>query len=191
MGFNYFKTVENKYRTQLSRKKPLVVRLDGKNITKSRHYDLMHENGFLATTEMIANALLKIFPKCKIYIALDEINFIFTDPNVFFNRYEDTDAMYCANIFLQDFVKVFWNYYPEIKFGISVFNIDEDKIDSYIRYRKKCCYNAAIFYYAKRNLIKKNYVGKKLQEVVNFLQTENLYSDLEKNKTFLYGKLIQ
>lgn len=191
MRFNYFKTIENKYRNQLSKNKPLVIRIDGKNITKSWKYDLFHENGFLNITEMIARNMIKYFNKCKIYVALDEINFIFEDPNVFFDRYEDTDALYCSNIFLQDFVKIFWNYYPEVKFGISIFNIENDKINSYLKYRKSCCYNAAVYYYCKRNLPKDVYVNKKLSDIVKYLKENNLYQQLEDNKLFLNGKVIK
>lgn len=191
MKFNYFKNIENKYRTQLSRKKPLIIRLDGHNVTKNPDMKFMGDNTFTKSLAKAGEDIIKVFNDCKVYVALDEISFIFTNPSEFFERYDDCNTTDCSNLFLLDFVKLFWNYYYGTNFGVSIFNINSDKIESYIKYRQKSAYNTAIFYYAKRYIPKKYYVGKSLNDVVQYLKENDLLKNIEKDDVFLNGKLIQ
>ena len=41
---NYFGNLENKYDLKMNKKKPIVIFVDGKDITKSSKYNLMAEN---------------------------------------------------------------------------------------------------------------------------------------------------
>lgn len=49
MWHSYFYQIQSKYNMRVSIKNPLVIRLDGKNVTKNRNYDLLnnYEGSFL------------------------------------------------------------------------------------------------------------------------------------------------
>ena len=188
--YDYFKKIEHRYKNNLSTHKAIVIRLDGKDITKNTTINLQdHQNLF---TRSVVNAIVILQKKiqCKIYIALDEINFIFEDPNVLLNYYNKTGLQDCLALFIQDFTEILWEKYSGLKFSASMFCIYKDKIDLYIKYRQSLCFNTAIFYYAKRNLNKENYKNKKLSEVLEFLEENGHMNNLKDNKFFLYGKVI-
>ena len=42
MWHSYFYQIQSKYNMRVSIKNPLVIRLDGKNVTKDRNYDLLN-----------------------------------------------------------------------------------------------------------------------------------------------------
>lgn len=42
MWQSYFFQIQNKYNMRVSLKNPLVIRLDGKNVTKNKSYDLLN-----------------------------------------------------------------------------------------------------------------------------------------------------
>ena len=189
MYYNYFKNIENKYKKQLSKQKPVVIRLDGRNVTKSGKYNFYSKNLFSAALESVGTYFVEHF-HCIVYIAMDEISFIFENPDDFFAIYEDNNTLYCSNLFLLDFIKLFWTICPNEKFGVTIFNIEKNKIESYIKYRKSLCYNCAIHYYAKHNIQKQYYVNKKLAEIVDYLKENDLYKNIETKEEFLYGKLV-
>ncbi len=43
MWQSYFYQIQKKYSMRLSTKKPLVIRLDGKNVTRNKSVDLLNE----------------------------------------------------------------------------------------------------------------------------------------------------
>lgn len=190
--FNYFKTVELKYKYQLSKKNPIVVRFDGKNITKSKQYDISQKNQFSINLIETTKRIVKEFNHCIAYVAMDEVNFIFQEPKEFFDYYTDnSDSLqYCLSIFQQHFLSIFWKEMPNIFFGVSMFNIPKDKINSYIAYRKTSAYNVAITYFAKRHLEKSKYVNKKQVEILNEIKQKKLYSLFSAYKHFVEGTLI-
>lgn len=183
----YFKELEQNHRIFLSLKLPVVIRLDGKDITKNhKKYPLMDIHGFTCYLNKIGKKIVSR-KTCMIYTALDEINFIFSDSREFFHAFDDTNSLYCAGIFLQQFCKEFWKYYPEVKFGISIFSIPKDKIDEYVNYRKELCKTAAVFYFAKENLTVQEYKGKTEQELIRYLKFKKLYSKLATHPFFMTG----
>ncbi len=190
--FNYFKTIELKYKYQLSKSKPIVVRFDGKNITKSKQFDLSKKNEFtsalLSTTEQIVNR----FDSCIAYVAIDEVNIIFTDPNDFFNYYTtNSDSLqYCLSMIQQDFLSIFWKHIPDIFFGVSIFNIPKEKVDSYIKYRKTSAYNVAVTYFAKRHFEKTLYQNKKQKEILSLIENSGITKQFYNYNHFTNGTII-
>ena len=83
MWNSYFFQIQSKYSMRVSFKNPLVIRLDGKDVTKNKKYDLLnnYEGNFRNTLEITAEFFTKKY-KCLAILGSDEISFIFTDPLV-------------------------------------------------------------------------------------------------------------
>lgn len=191
--FNYFFQVEKKYNYQLSKSKPIVLRLDGKNITKSKNIDFSSPNKFSETLINVATEIINEFEKCISYVALDEVSFIFTDPNEFYQAFADkTDSLqYCLSIFQQYFLQKFWSKYPDVLFGVSVFNIPKDKTESYLKYRKSLCFNNAVVYFAKKHKNLFKYKDRKVKEIYEEIMESKFKDIISLYPVFLYGKEIR
>lgn len=166
-----FQAIEKSYRRNLSTTVPIVVRFDGKNVTKNhRKFHLMNVDGFtkdiLCAAKSMADGM-----ECTIYAALDEVSIVFHKPFEFFGRTQDKDFLYSTIMILQDFLRYTREVHPDIKFNVIVYNIDFDQIDSYIQYRKDMAYQAAVTYYAKEYLPAKTYVNKSTSYVLNALKS--------------------
>ena len=190
--FNYFKTIELKYKYQLSKSKPIIVRFDGKNITKSTRYNLSKKNEFTSALISTTEQMVKHFSNCIAYIAIDEVNLIFKDPDEFFEHYTtNSDSLqYCLSMVQQEFLNIFWRMIPDIYFGVSIFNIPSDKVDSYIKYRKTSAFNVAVTYFAKRKFNKEQYQNKKQKDIINIIKEHRLYEEFCQYKEFVEGVLI-
>ena len=190
--FNYFKTIELKYKYQLSKSKPIVIRFDGKNITKSNQYDLSKKNDFTSALLSTTEQIVKRFNNCIGYVAIDEVNIIFTNPSEFFDYYTtNSDSLqYCLSMIQQDFLSIFWKHIPDIFFGVSIFNIPNEKVDSYIKYRKTSAYNVAVTYFAKRHFDKILYQNKKQKDILLLINNENMNKELYEYKHFTDGTII-
>ena len=171
LNIEYFKKIEQNYRTQLNPHLPIIVRFDGKNVTKDhKRFHLLQPNGF---TDAITSAAIHLAEHgdCAIYSYLDEVSVIFLDAQDLFSLTEDYDLLYSAVMILQ----IFKDYLPEdlkkVKFNVSVFNIPEDQCFNYILYRRHYCEEASLVYYAKEYFPK------------------NFYH--RKNRTELFGKLLR
>ena len=190
--FNYFKTIELKYKYQLSKKKPIVIRFDGRNITKSNTYDLSKKNAFTSALLSATKIIVDKFENCIAYVAIDEVNFIFSDPKEFFDMYTDnSDSLqYCLSIFQQHFLNIFWKEVPDVFFGVSIFNIPNDKIDSYLSYRKSSAYNVAVTYFAKRNIPKERYKNKKQSDILDCIKELGKYNQFVAYTHFSQGTIF-
>lgn len=190
--FNYFKTIELKYKYQLSKSKPIVVRFDGKNITKSNQFDLSVKNKFTSALLSSTEQIVKKFSKCTAYVAIDEVNLIFEDAKEFFDYYTtNSDSLqYCLSMIQQDFLSTFWKLIPNVFFGVSIFNIPANKVNSYIKYRKTSAYNVAVTYFAKRHFKKEIYQNKKQNEILSTIKQSNMYQTFCNYNHFINGTII-
>lgn len=157
-NFNYFKTIEDKYKSKISVSKPVVIRLDGRHICANKAINLLNE------TEGSFSDILKKTCKhfsdkysCIVYFATDEINLIFQKPKVLKMMYESIDTQRIASLISQEIFHYFnTNYNKEgsnaIYFDARCFNIPEWKVGSYIRYRRQCGKNVLTTYFAKQTL---------------------------------------
>lgn len=189
---SYFKQIEQAQRFHLSDHSPIVIRLDGKDVTKNhKKYPLMRKNGF---TESIMNAAKEITKDCNcIYFAmLDEVNIIFHDPVQFIEREADDDQMYGAVMFLQCFLDKVKCAYPEVRFNISVFNIKAGTEQKYITYRREFCKVASIVYVAKEYLEKEEYSHRDVRAVLQVLREKHLPNPIDNPELhwFFYGILL-
>jgi len=157
MWSSYFFQVQNKYSMRVSLKKPLVIRFDGKNVTKDITIDLLSEN-----KESFPNALEKTAKyftykyECISILGTDEISFVFTNP---IKVIEDLDKEKYAKtneiiaLFSQYFFEYFNDIYSRDKkvfWHGKCFSINEDKINSYIKYRSGIIKNVITTYFLKR-----------------------------------------
>ena len=194
MYFNYFKKLEKKYFLELSNSKPVVIRFDGKNITKSQKYNLSFENAFTTALLKTTKKLVNRFDGCLAYVAMDEVSFIFKDLNILKNHYvKDTQSLqYFISMFQQEFVSIFWKHIPNIYFGVTIFCIPENKEKSYIAYRKSVCRNTSVVYFAKRNKdYNIPYRSKPIKEILTEIKNLHLDSELTRFPHFMNGTIVK
>lgn len=173
MFFSYFTAVEDKYSTKVSLKKPIVIRLDGKGVTKSLKINMYDENegGFAYALKIAARGISKIYRNTIVLASADEINVIFLDTDIFYKNFNSCKCQKSSSLITQDASLYFnSNYYGDrIYFDARTFNIEENKIGSYLRYRSSSIYNITLMYIAKRNIPFKDRKDMKNVELVELL----------------------
>lgn len=165
LNIEYFKKIEQNHRTQLNPHLPIIVRFDGKNVTKDhKRFHLLQPNGF---TDAITSAAMRLakYGNCVIYSYLDEVSIIFLEPQMFFLLTEDYDLLYSAVMILQKFKDYLPEEFKNVKFNISVFNIPQDQYFNYVLYRKHYCKESTLVYYAKEYFPPSFYRGKSRAEL--------------------------
>ena len=75
---DYFGSIRKKYSMRVSPSKPLVIDLDGKNVTASKEFSLIDpsEGGFVDMMEQTAKHFSEEY-NCLAIFGVDEISFIF------------------------------------------------------------------------------------------------------------------
>lgn len=188
-NFNYFKTIEDKYKSKISVNKPVVIRLDGRNICSNKTINLLDETE--GSFSDILKKTCKHFSQefsCIVYFATDEINMIFQKPKVLRMMYDSIDTQRIASLISQEVFNYFntnYNkdtYYNTIYFDARCFNIPEWKICSYIKYRRQCGKNVLTTYYAKQRMPYFDRRGLSLVKLENLLI--NKFEDFNTRTTF-------
>ena len=177
MWNSYFFQIQSKYSMRVSFKNPLVIRLDGKDVTKNKKYDLLnnYEGNFRNTLEKTAEFFTKKY-KCLAILGSDEISFIFTDPLVVISDL-DKEKWNTSNEIISVFSQYFFDYFNEHNKQSKVFwhgkcfSIRNEKINSYIKFR------SSIIKMGKEKQEKREIECKKLQgyEVLEDIQNGVLY----------------
>lgn len=172
MKFNYFKILEDKYKTRLSVKSPIIIRLDGKNICKNKEINMIDEseNGFAYALKKTGLYLSRKF-ECVALVASDEINLIILDPNKLKRIYGHLECQKVSSLVAQEVYFIFnSNFHQEqILFDARAFNIPDNKINSYIIHRSQTANNVYTIYYAKKILSYPERAGLKSSELDKFL----------------------
>ena len=167
MWNSYFFQIQSKYSMRVSFKNPLVIRLDGKDVTKNKKYDLLnnYEGNFRNTLEKTAEFFTKKY-KCLAILGSDEISFIFTDPLVVISDL-DKEKWNTSNEIISVFSQYFFDYFNEHNKQSKVFwhgkcfSIRNEKINSYIKFRSSIIKNVMTTYFLSKYNIK---MGKEKQE---------------------------
>ncbi|MCD8082357.1 MAG: hypothetical protein LUE86_02230 [Clostridiales bacterium] len=201
-----FRSLEAKQRIYLSDQDPLVIRLDGKDVTKDKiHYDLTEPEGFTKAIFRAAKAATLVFvpPMAAemrhgigivrnrgilLFAMMDEVSIVFRSPCFFFKNFDDTNQIYDTGIFLQEFLSALHQdeRFSNTRLGISGFNIPAQKCKDYIRWRRSLCKKAAIMYIVKQNkLPKEMYTGKSYEEILKALSAEHIH--FPSYPEYLYG----
>lgn len=186
MWTNYFFNIQRKYSMRVSKKLPLVIRLDGKDVTKNKSIDLMDR-----TNEGFGYALeetVKYFTSkyhCYAIFGSDEVSFICVEPTIVLQDL-DSDATNYSNEIISVFSQYFFKYFNEFNKHRTIywhgkcFTISNDKIKSYVKYRSKIIENVMATYFLKS---KKAYSGnEKLSNQINKCMKYQDYKMLEEIK---------
>lgn len=197
MWNSYFFQIQSKYSMRVSFKNPLVIRLDGKDVTKNKKYDLLnnYEGNFRNTLEKTAEFFTKKY-KCLAILGSDEISFIFTDPLVVISDL-DKEKWNTSNEIISVFSQYFFDYFNEHNKQSKVFwhgkcfSIKNEKINSYIKFRSGIIKNVMTTYFLSKYNIK---MGKEKQEKREIeckkLQGYEVLEDIQNGVLYLEGDRI-
>lgn len=197
MWNSYFFQIQSKYSMRVSFKNPLVIRLDGKDVTKNKKYDLMnnYEGNFRNTLEKTAEFFTRKY-KCLAILGSDEISFIFTDPLVVISDL-DKEKWNTSNEIISVFSQYFFDYFNEHNKQSKVFwhgkcfSIRNEKINSYIKFRSSIIKNVMTTYFLSKYNIK---MGKEKQEKREIeckkLQGYEVLEDIQNGVLYLEGDRI-
>ena len=197
MWNSYFFQIQSKYSMRVSFKNPLVIRLDGKDVTKNKKYDLLnnYEGNFRNTLEKTAEFFTRKY-KCLAILGSDEISFIFTDPLVVISDL-DKEKWNTSNEIISVFSQYFFDYFNEHNKQSKVFwhgkcfSIRNEKINSYIKFRSSIIKNVMTTYFLSKYNIK---MGKEKQEKREIeckkLQGYEVLEDIQDGVLYLEGERI-
>lgn len=197
MWNSYFFQIQSKYSMRVSFKNPLVIRLDGKDVTKNKKYDLLnnYEGNFRNTLERTAEFFTRKY-KCLAILGSDEISFIFTDPLVVISDL-DKEKWNTSNEIISVFSQYFFDYFNEHNKQSKVFwhgkcfSIRNEKINSYIKFRSSIIKNVMTTYFLSKYNIK---IGKEKQEKREIeckkLQGYEVLEDIQNGVLYLEGDRI-
>ena len=197
MWNSYFFQIQSKYSMRMSFKNPLVIRLDGKDVTKNKKYDLLnnYEGNFRNTLEKTAKFFTRKY-KCLAILGSDEISFIFTDPLVVISDL-DKEKWNTSNEIISVFSQYFFDYFNEHNKQSKVFwhgkcfSIRNEKINSYIKFRSSIIKNVMTTYFLSKYNIK---MGKEKQEKREIeckkLQGYEVLEDIQNGVLYLEGDRI-
>ena len=178
---HYFAQLRNKYNMRVSSKEPLVIHLDGKEITRNKTYNLFDEkspDSFLNVMEKVVKHFTTKYSCFAIY-GIDEVAFIFEEPEILINDTNDGNNKRTDDI-ISIFSQYFYEYFNKLNNKEPVywhgkcFSIPKGKINSYIKYKSIVTRNVLTTYFLKR--IGVSDAGKiKLEEKINMCKKHDFY----------------
>lgn len=177
--FNFFRNIENRYKSKISVKKPLVIRFDGKGVTKNPYINLLDEKDGTVSDSLKKTAkYMSEKYRCISYVSNDEISLIFEKPFILNRIFKSVDIQKINSLLSQELFYIFnkfMNTVNPIYFDCRCFNIPEDKVNSYLKYRVNSSANTSIQYFAKKNIDKDKRHGLQLDLIIKYLE-ENIPS---------------
>lgn len=159
MWHSYFFSIQKKYNMRISKKEPLVIRLDGQNVTKDKTINLIDEydSSFYKALKETAWYFSKKY-NCYSILGSDEISFIFPEPLTLIEEYSPDEKSDYSNEITSLFSQYFFDYFnmiykdKKIFWHAKSFSIPNGKITSYIKYRSNIIENVLTTYFLIRNL---------------------------------------
>lgn len=195
---NYFNNIQNKYNLSLTQRKPIVIFLDGKDITKSFEFDLISEekgsfnDAFEQTIKEISKKM-----GCIAIFGVDEVSFIFED-GLQLSKCVSTKKMRTHEIvssFSQNFYKCFKDKYKNgtVYWHCKCSNIPKTKLKSYIKFRSITIHETMLTYFLKRQNIKNS--GKiALNDKIKMCEQIPYYQNIkhmEKGRLYVAGEYVE
>lgn len=184
MWRNYFLQIQNKYNMRLSISEPLVIRFDGKDVTKDNTINLfdIYNGSFTDSVEKTVRFFTAKYHAFAIF-GSDEISFIFPNPMTIISDL-DIEKSNRSNKIISLFSQYLFNYFNSLYKGrtifwdVKAFSIHKEKLNSYIKYRSGSLKNVVYTYFLKK---KKVIIGNKtLQELICESQKFEDYKMLKK-----------
>ena len=159
MWNNYFYQIRKKYSMRLSTKTPLVINLDGKDVTKNKTLNIidLYDSSFLENLEKSAKYFSEKY-QCIAIFGADEISFIFENPLDLFNDLNSDNSNYSTEI-ISVFSQYFYDYFNKFDIHRKIFwhgkcfSIPNGKIKSYIKYKSKLIQVLVTTYFLKKHNI--------------------------------------
>ena len=153
-----FSDIERAQRVYLDPALPLVIRMDGKGVTRDHEvYHLIpcaewRGPFFEAAKQTVEHygSELRGTGSAVIFCGMDEINIIYSRGSDFLGLFDDTNAIYAAVMFLQEFTRRLRRMKGrETDFGISIFSIQPGQEEEYLSLRAAYVRKSALDYIAK------------------------------------------
>lgn len=207
LGNRMKENYEDRSRFKLTRRTPVILRLDGKAFhTFTRiHCKETFDEAFINSMDLTAKGLLEQIQGAKLaYVQSDEISILVTDyddigTNAWFDyniqKLTSVTAGYAANIFNYEFFLVRTGSYPIPQqwaiFDCRCFNIPKEEVMNYFIWRQKDCIRNSLYsytssFYSHKHLQNKN---ESQQHELLYQQGKNWTTDLSprvKNGGFIY-----
>lgn len=149
---------EKGIRQKFTKEMPVLIRFDGKDVTKDKaRWDLTDRGGFTyAVYHAAAAAGRKYDPEVHVFAILDEATLIFSNTEALLSYFDDGDVTYISGILLQEFLHALTKYRatqdnPPM-FGLTAVSVTQEYVSSYIQHRKHLAADACRIYYAKQVL---------------------------------------
>ena len=159
MWNNYFYQIRKKYSMRVSQKEPLVINLDGKNVTKNSELNIIdtYEGGFFNSLEKTVKYFTEKY-QCLGIFGADEVSFIFEEPMKLINDTNSDKSTYSTEI-ISVFSQMFYDYFNhydshrKIFWHGKCFSIPTEKVKSYLKYKSKLIQVLATTYFLKKKKI--------------------------------------
>ena len=197
MWQSYFLQIQNKYNMRVSTKNPLVIRYDGKDVTKNKSLDLLNncEGTFINQLEKTVKYFTSKY-HCYAIFGSDEVSFIFTNPMIVIEDL-DKEKYNTSNEIIAMFSQYFFDYFNNLNRNAKVFwhgkcfSINKDKMISYLKFRSKIIKNVMTTYFLKRKDIHmgNDKLEDREEECKKFTEYESL-KDIQDGILYFDGKRI-
>lgn len=198
MWKNYFNNIQRKYSMRVSKTMPLVIGLDGKDITKNKSINLLDRKTKNSFSDALEETVKYFTAKynCFAIFGSDEINFISENPSIIVKDLY-SEENYHSNEIISVFTQYFFDYFNEFDKHKKVywhgecFTIPNGKIKSYIKYRSRAIQNVMTMYF----LIKKGAytANEKLEDRINKCKNfadYDIFKELERGILYYNGTRI-
>lgn len=179
---------------RVSKTKPLIIDLDGKNVTSNIEYSLIdnQQGSFLSIMEQVVKKFTKEY-ECMAIFGVDEVSFIFNSAAEIIDRINNNKnykSDEIISIFSQYFFAEFnnLNTHEPIFWHGKCYSIEENKKTSYIKYKSQSILNVFTTYFLKKNGVK-DAGNIKLDKKLEQCNSIDFYKDVEEySEGILYYK---
>ena len=179
---------------RVSKTKPLIIDLDGKNVTSNIEYSLIdnQQGSFFSIMEQVVKKFTKEY-ECMAIFGVDEVSFIFNSAAEIIDRINNNKnykSDEIISIFSQYFFAEFnnLNTHEPIFWHGKCYSIEENKKTSYIKYKSQSILNVFTTYFLKKNGVK-DAGNIKLDKKLEQCNSIDFYKDVEEySEGILYYK---
>lgn len=183
MWRNYFYKIQLKYNMRVSTTEPLVIRFDGKDVTKNPDINFfdIYNGSFTDAFEKTVKFFTEKYHGYSIF-GSDEVSFIFPDPMLVIADL-DNDKFNRTNEIIALFSQLFFHHFNSIYVKDTIFwhgkcfTIPTEKLKSYIKYRSGNIKNVMTTYFLKKKGISMGV--SKMEERINETKKHTDYKLLE------------